>query len=236
MIEPRELPKYQRIERGGRAALVHPDFAAYVTSALFDGAGVRSSGHTGRAEMQAIDTPSGTVLIRRCLRGGKFGPLLRDRYFVINRPRQELDVHCEAYRRGVHTVLPVAAIWKRTGAVVRGSIATRKVDAEDLLALCGGSGRPAEDDLAACGRAIQSMHAAGVIHADLQLKNVLSRDGEAWIIDFDKAEVVSEVGLVHARQNFLRLYRSFQKHLLPIGYFDAIRESYEAAGGVKIPL
>jgi tRNA A-37 threonylcarbamoyl transferase component Bud32 len=80
------------------------------------------------------------------------------------------------------------------------------------------------------------MHAAGFVHADLQVKNLVVHDGAAWVIDFDRARIVSEVGRVHARQNFLRLRRSFQKRALPIAYFDAIREGYQAAGGVTIPL
>jgi 3-deoxy-D-manno-octulosonic acid kinase len=235
-LAPRQLPEYTRIDRGGWTARVHPDFATHVSIALFEGSGRRASGRMGRAEIDAIDTPMGTVLVRRCLRGGMLGPILSDRYFFMNRPLHELTMHREAYRRGVNTVLPVAAMWKRSGAVVRGSIATLKVDADDLLALCAGGNRPADADLAACGRAIQSMHEAGLIHADLQMKNVLARDGQGWVIDFDKAKFVSEVGLVHARQNFLRLKRSFQKHAIPIGYFDAVREAYEAAGDVKIPL
>ena len=235
-LESRLLPEYTRIDHGGASALVHPDFAAHATAALFENAGRRQTGYAGRAAIDAIDTPQGTVLVRQCLRGGMFGKVLGDRFIAVNRPRRELELHCEAYRRGVHTVLPVAAMWSRSGVVLRGSYATLRIDADDLLLLCTGQEKPSEADLAACGRAICSMHAAGVLHADLQIKNLLARAGHGWVIDFDKATLVSEVGLVHARQNFLRLKRSFQKRGIPIGYFDAIRESYEGAGGVKIPL
>jgi 3-deoxy-D-manno-octulosonic acid kinase len=233
-LEPRPLPGYQRIGRAGRYALVHPDFAAHITAALFDGQGMRATDYTGRSAIQSIDTPGGTVLIRSCLRGGFFGKFLDDRYLFANRPRHELEVHCEAWRRGVHTVLPVAATWQQSGPVVRGSIATLQVDADDLLALAERRDRPPEADLAACGRAICSLHAAGIIHGDLQIKNLLARNGEAWVIDFDKARIVSEVGGVHARENLLRLKRSFQKRNLPIAYFDAIRDAYEGAGGASL--
>jgi 3-deoxy-D-manno-octulosonic acid kinase len=233
-LEPRDLPEYERIDRSGTSVEVHPDFATHLRAAFLEGEGARPSELEGRGLIHAVDTPGGTVLIRRCLRGGVLGPMLNDRYFLFNRPREELHLHRLAYTRGVHTVLPVGAMWTRSGAIVRGALATLKVEACDLRALVESGERPAERDLAACGRAIRSMHAAGFVHADLQMKNILVGDGKAWVIDFDRARVVSDVGRLHARNNFLRLRRSFQKLDLPMLYFDAIRDAYEAAGGHSV--
>lgn len=233
--KPRALPEFVRVDRAGQSAVIHPDFEAYMVRALFDGQGAVPSEHRGRGTLQSCETPQGKVLIRPCLRGGLFGGLLGDRYLLLNRPIQELTVHRRIYTLGVPTVLPVAAIWRRTGPIVRGSFATLEVDAEDLLAHLTRQDKPNGASLTACGRAIQAMHAVGILHADLQLKNLLVHGPEAWIIDFDKAQFVTEVGYVHARENFLRLKRSFQKHNIPLLYFDQIRESYVAAGGAEIP-
>jgi len=159
-----------------------------------------------------------------------FRNVLKDRYLFHNRPRQELEVHCEAYRRGVATVLPVAAVWHQQGPSFRGAIATLRVEGIDLWHKIVEQGGATDEELAACGRAIWTMHAAGILHADLNMKNLLVRGNEAWVIDFDRGRVVSEVGKIHARDNFMRLKRSIVKHanLLDL---DKILEAYVAAGG-----
>ena len=234
-LEPRAIPDYVRIDRRGTSALVHPEFAVALSPAIFDGEGLRPTGYVGRSAIQSVDTPNGTVLIRQCRRGGALRNILRDKYLLHNRPRAELSVHREAYRLGVATVLPVAVVWKRTGPLFSGSIATLQVEATDLRRRMSEEGGVSPAELAACGRAIWSMHAAGIVHADLNTMNLLVRGDEAWVIDFDKSHIVTEVGRLHARDNFLRLRRSMLKHGVVL-HFDSIVEAYEAAGGVKIPL
>jgi tRNA A-37 threonylcarbamoyl transferase component Bud32 len=64
-------------------------------------------------------------------------------------------------------------------------------------------------------KAVASMHDAGIVHADLNLKNILLRtEGwpfRAWVIDFDKAAMVAEVDFQTRIDNLLRLERSFLK-------------------------
>ncbi len=235
ILEPRSIPEFVRIEGSGQSALVHPDFADHVAPALFDESRLQPTAYFGRGVIRSLETPHGTVLVRQCRRGGDLKNLFRDKYLLHNRPRQEIELHREAYARGVHTVLPVGACWSRSGVFFRGSVATLKVDADDLYHKVKQGGGALPEELAACGRAIRSMHAAGVLHADLNMKNLLVHGSEAWVIDFDKGRIVSDVGNVHARANFLRLRRSMVNHA-NILMFDAIVEAYEAAGGVPIPL
>lgn len=234
ILGPRFIPEFVRIERGGQHALLHPDFADYIAPALFDESRLQPTAYFGRGVIRSIDTPRGTVLVRQCRRGGDLKKLFRDKYVFHNRPRQEIELHREAYARGVHTVLPVGVCWSRSGVFFRGSIATLKVDADDLYYKVKKGNGATPEELAACGRAIRSMHAAGVLHADLNMKNLLVHGSEAWVIDFDKGRIVHDVGNVHARANFLRLRRSMIKHA-NILMFDTIVEAYEAAGGVRIP-
>jgi hypothetical protein len=225
-LEPRPLPEYLRVDRGGRSALVNPNFAPHLTVALLE----------HRRAVRFAETPAGRVEFRPCRRRGAVGALFGEGFVGINGPVREFTLHREAYARGVDTPLPVGVIWRHLGPFVLGAIATLDVDAVDLIELTRSDRKPDLLDFAACGRAICSMHAAGFVHADLQLRNLLARNGRAWIVGFAGARIVSEVGRVHARANFLRLKKSFQRRRLPILFFDAVRDAYEAAGGVKIPL
>jgi tRNA A-37 threonylcarbamoyl transferase component Bud32 len=55
------------------------------------------------------------------------------------------------------------------------------------------------------------MHAAGVWHADLHVKNVLLADGAVVIIDFDRARVLGPVPEPERVGNLLRFDRSVVK-------------------------
>ena len=66
------------------------------------------------------------------------------------------------------------------------------------------------------GYSLRLMHAAGIEHADLNLRNILVLDGalgpEIFIIDFDKARLSEgAVPAVRARRNLRRLRRSVDK-------------------------
>jgi len=62
---------------------------------------------------------------------------------------------------------------------------------------------------------IADMHDAGIVHADLNLKNLLVRDAfdepEAFVIDFDRARLAGRLGLGERMRNLLRLDRSVLK-------------------------
>jgi hypothetical protein len=62
--------------------------------------------------------------------------------------------------------------------------------------------------------------------------NILVSGDRVWLLDFDRARVVSGAGPLARARNLLRLRRSVQKAGLPARVFDTIREGY---GGVVIP-
>jgi 3-deoxy-D-manno-octulosonic acid kinase len=129
-----------------------------------------------------------------------------------------------AHRRGVPTARPLALCVERVlGPLVRGYLVTEELaGARDLLEVVGGVrvGPPppsaARRALAvAVGRAVARMHGAGIVHADLNLKNLLVRDAfdrpEVFIVDFDKARVATEVSAREQWANLRRLDRSLRK-------------------------
>jgi 3-deoxy-D-manno-octulosonic acid kinase len=138
--------------------------------------------------------------------------------------RREFGVAMLAHRRGVPTARPVALVVRRAlGPLVRGYLVTEELtDAENLLEVlrrAQGAGSPPEPArrrlAAAVGRAVAAMHRAGIVHADLNLKNLLVRNAfdrpEVFIVDFDKARLVDEVSAREQRANLARLDRSARK-------------------------
>jgi 3-deoxy-D-manno-octulosonic acid kinase len=64
----------------------------------------------------------------------------------------------------------------------------------------------------AAGRAVARLHAAGVIHPDLNLGNILVGDGDASIVDLDRARIGRGPLVAWRRSRSLRrLERSARK-------------------------
>ncbi len=225
MSEPLLLPEYTVAQRGNRNALVHPDFCPIVAEALIDGTHVTPANVVGRGELLRVATPSGNVLIRPYRRGGFIGKFIRDKYLLENRPHRELNVHRHAWKMGVPTVLPVGAMWERSGPFFSGSFATLEANAIDLLAYLQSDFTPDPAVLENCGKAIRAMYEARVDHADLQVKNILISDGKALIIDFDNARIWPKPSIATTTTNVGRLRRSFAKHNLPMAAFETIAKT-----------
>jgi tRNA A-37 threonylcarbamoyl transferase component Bud32 len=65
------------------------------------------------------------------------------------------------------------------------------------------------------GRLVARMHAAGIYHADLHLKNVLLAEGTAgdtlYVLDLDAAKMYPTLSDTRKLMNLVRLYRSVEK-------------------------
>jgi len=222
------MPLFVWVKRGRRVAYVHPECEPLLSEALLDGKGTSPSNLAGRGELLRCVTPKGRAVIRKNRRGGAVARILGDRYLLVNRPIKELTVHVFAWSKGVPTVMPLGAMWERSGLFLRGAIATLEADAEDLLHYLQHGTVPDQKVLSSCGGAIRSMHAAGIYHSDLQVKNILVVNESALIIDFDGARV-THVTPTMAASNLKRLKRSFIKRGLPLTAFDSIAAAYRHA-------
>jgi 3-deoxy-D-manno-octulosonic acid kinase len=173
----------------------------------------------GRGGGWRVDLPGvGRAVVRVYRRGGLAARFSRDRYLGVRpRPLRELIATVEARRRGVPAVEVLAA--RVDGWLVyRGALVTREVPAAVTLieALYAAPDAGARGALAAAaGRAVATMHAAGVFHADLNLTNLLVQpggDGGIVLIDFDRARVrAAPLGPGARRRNLRRLARSLAK-------------------------
>ncbi len=121
-------------------------------------------------------------MVRLYAHGGALGGLLGTRFLGAGRMLEEFRVHLHALRRGVPTCVPVALRIERHGPLVTAHYVTRKVvDAVDLvdfvdrIPTCPLPG--AERLARSVADAVAGMHDAGILHADLNLRNLLVAQG-----------------------------------------------------------
>jgi len=163
------------------------------------------------------------VHVRQYAHGGALGRFTRTTFLGSARMIDEFRIAVYARRMGVPTSVPLALRIERVyGPFVRGHILTELMpETQNLLELCAESnalpGRPRHRSrlVDAVAEAVCALHDAGIVHADLNLKNILARGPwyapEAFIIDFDKARLAIEVSFDERMVNLVRLERSVLK-------------------------
>ena len=222
-----DLPPVREIEANGWSVLADAELADVLLEAgllsAAQGAPHAADGPTGRASHARLALPDNrAVIVRRYRHGGLLARLMNDRFLSSNRFRREFDLGRAAWAEGIPTARPIAVGWRRAGWGNRGFIATIAIPgSRDLLDLfacpVGDPQRIAAARAAAI--AVRRMHNAGVVHADLHLKNLLVGEGPdgpasvAWVIDLDLARRGPAPLALRTRvQNLARLFRSVEKH------------------------
>jgi 3-deoxy-D-manno-octulosonic acid kinase len=190
----------------------------------------------GREPHVVTTLPGGArVVVRRYRRGGVMRWVNRTHYFGGNRAFDELRATERARAGGVRVPVVVAAI-ERPGRVAgyRAWLATVFLPgARDLgawLAAAGADEGRRRAVLAEAGRQVGLMHAAGVAHPDVNLRNLLvAGDDEVYVIDFDKAHATADAVPRGRRERDLRrLARSARKLQASLAPADwaAFRDGY----------
>ena len=174
----------------------------------------------GRGSAWFIDAPFGAAVLRRYLRGGWMARISRDRYLFTgwrrSRPVAEFRVLERLESLGLPVPAPLAAGVRRRGLVCTGAVLTRRIPGvrplADLLAA-----RAQDADLwRRVGACVRRFHDAGVVHADLNARNILvDAGGAVYLIDFDRARIRNGAER-RFRRNLRRLHRSLVK-LWPTG-------------------
>lgn len=176
--------------------------------------GTVSGEAVGRGSAFFIEAPFGSVVLRKYLRGGLPGRFIRDRYVFTgwqrSRPVSEFNVLERLHEAGLPVPAPVAAMVRRHGLVYTGALMTMRLGnvsplADELEARAGNA--PFWRSVGAC---IRRFHDHGVVHADLNARNILAGDEGIYLIDFDRARIAP--GRRSAfRRNLARLRRSLDK-------------------------
>src|SRR5262249_32858738 len=165
----------------------------------------------GRGALARLTPESGPPLVLKKYRhGGALRAVLPD---LFARTRRMLD-DLAASERARAAAVPCAVVAglilvRRAGPLWRGYLLTEEIPEAVTLDVA----LPVEgQDLAAAAvRTVRALHDAGVLHRDLNLRNLLARNGEVYVIDLDGARVVPSPTPAQRFTNLSRLDRSYEK-------------------------
>lgn len=177
------------------------------------------------------------MIIKHYEHGGLFRKITRDILWGSFRPFRELLILETASQRGVPVPEVLAARVDRIlGPFYRGEIAYKEIlDSGNLLEyLKGLKRRTTEEKISAkrkiihsLAEAIKKMHASGIYHADLNIKNVLVRNEgkriKVYLLDFDCSRIMENVSLEARIKNLARLNRSCEKWRAEVTDRDKLR-------------
>jgi 3-deoxy-D-manno-octulosonic acid kinase len=151
-------------------------------------------------------------VVRHFHRGGAVLRLLGDKYLRTgNRALSELRASEGARARGVATPPVHAAAWYEHGMFRRFDIATSFIpDARDLAAEIFDHARAAVA-VQHTAALIRAMLSAGVVHRDLNLKNILIARERAYLLDLDRTVLVDRVSRFQRSAMRARFLRSLAK-------------------------
>lgn len=210
---------YTGLARGARRALIRNDLVAalgpWLLRTPLGPPPNATSLAGGRGATYRVTLERGGAIVRFGRRGGIIGRVLRSWYAGLHpRPWRELRVSLAARERGAPVPEVLAACVHGWG-VYRSAVVTDEIPGvttaiEALHAVAAGSPRLAI--ARAAGIAVARLHAAGVVHVDLNLTNVLVGGAGAFVVDLDRARVrVEALGRWERRRSLRRLARSARK-------------------------
>jgi 3-deoxy-D-manno-octulosonic acid kinase len=171
------------------------------------------------------------LALRHYRRGGQVGRLVEDSYLWLGlrytRPWREFRLTHELHMKGLPVPRPIAAHVRRRGLLYTADLLTVRIPGAEPLAdvLMAQSLPPTHWDV--LGRMLRRFHNAGVLHADINARNVL-RDtrGLFHLIDFDRALLLPS-GPWKA-QNLARFRRSLDKFKAAAPVFNFSERDWEA--------
>ena len=224
-------PRYVQAEIDGALAIVRDDVVGFVRQAvmahgtLYDFGARHPEAQTlqGRGPLYVVPGAGRDRWVIRHLRhGGLLAPLTRDRFLRSRRPRPFNELRVAAHLRSLAIPTPevTAAIVYPSAALYRGDVARLEVPGARDLAECLFGDPPLDAAerivaLGAAGRLLRWLHTRGVIHPDLNLRNVLiewaGRPPRPYILDLEKCRIVARVPTRRRRQMLARIRRSARR-------------------------
>jgi 3-deoxy-D-manno-octulosonic acid kinase len=196
---------------------------------------------SGRGNTMFVGNVPRQFVLRHYMRGGLIGKINRDSYVFsgedLTRPFMEWRLLDKLAANNMNVPRPAAARFIRRGTFYTADIITVRIpDVVSLSEYIAVEDR-GEEFWRSVGAAIWKFHEAGVYHADMNAYNVqVDRDGDIWMLDFDKGALRSPG--TWQQETLSRLHRSLGKVLgldpklhfrtanwdtLLEGYFEASR-------------
>jgi 3-deoxy-D-manno-octulosonic acid kinase len=221
-------------KKDSRVIVYDADCIEQVGPQLFDADAWQRKGSVvgvaeGRGSTLLLETDFGHAVLRQCLRGGWPARISRENYFFTgfdrSRPLAEFNMLARLRTLGLPVPHPLAAQCVRAGIFYSGSLLTRRIMDVVPLADLLGSTDAGPELWRATGACIRRFHDQGVVHADLNARNILIQDNETvYLIDFDRARV-KKGAQVSFKGNLSRLRRSLDK-LWPVDATDRLDASW----------
>lgn len=151
----------------------------------------------------------GRIFVKHYSHGGLLRAVTGGRFLGVGRQRSQIEFEMlERVRAlGVNAPRPLAIITK--GAIVYGTwlVMEELVDTRNLVELQSDDGDELRVAMEALGTQVGILIKHGIFHVDLHPGNVLvSKDGKAFVVDFDKARKFSG-GETALRELYLRRWR-----------------------------
>lgn len=178
---------------------------------------------TGRGAASFIRYQDQSLVLRHYWRGGMPARFTPDRFLWqgVKRSRvwREMQLLDTLQRLGLPAPAPVAGRIQRQGLLYRADLITQCIEHTESLA-----GRlqanPSTTPWRAVGEVIAAFHAAGVGHADLNVRNILiDAKDKVWLIDWDQGFIGAEE--THQTRSLERLKRSIKKEPALAEHFDS---------------
>jgi len=196
-----------------------PDAGLFQPKYWFDQGAVRKTAR-GRGTAFMLDAPQGPWVLRVYRRGGWVASLSKDHYFFTgyasSRSIAETRMLAKMAKMNLPVPQPIAGIcWKR-GLFYRAALLTREITESVPLADRLNDMPSTHPGWQRIGSCIRRFHDAGVVHSDLNARNILL--AESWdspvpvhLIDFDKSFFRLNSHRLF-QSNLKRLLRSLKKH------------------------
>lgn len=151
----------------------------------------------------------GRIFVKHYSHGGLLRSITGGRFLAIGQQRSRLEFEMleRARSLSVNAPRPLAIITK--GAIVYGTwlVMEELSDSRNLVELQNDDGDDLRSAMDALGKQVGILIKNGILHVDLHPGNVLvSKDGRAFIVDFDKARLFSG-GEAALRELYLRRWR-----------------------------
>ncbi len=183
------------------------------------------------------------AVLRQYLHGGLFRAFMGSLYLLGSRSFRELALTEEIRSCGIPTIEPIAAIHQLSlGPFYKAYLLSLEIPhAKDLIQYFRELGsNPSLESLIlkrnlirSAGYLLRKFHQSGFFHGDLQLKNILVKGKQLFLIDFDRSYRKKSLSLKERTKNLLRLNRSVEKWRdqgLPINRTDRWRFFLAYAG------
>ncbi len=161
------------------------------------------------------------IVVRHYSHGGLLRVLNRNLYLMGARSIRELILTEEIRSCGISTIQPIGAIHYRVFPPLYQSylLSLEIPGAVDLVQFLQELGlhpsneslRKKRNTIRSLGLLLQRFHTAGFFHRDLQLKNILVKEGQPFLIDFDRSYRKAVLSRRERIVNLLRLNRSAEK-------------------------